>query len=157
MLKADEICTSFGLLSSVFDTWASILARKHFGSVQESLRTSAKSSLLNPVRFGQCVQERAAATRDSSCLSNGADASCSRMLDSIHAASSRTGMRSPQINKWGRFMDSARSDSLRDYPFLQNSDQSHYTCNSLCRHRKRALSYDKQRWDMVKTQQRLAV
>src|SRR5882762_9312888 len=61
-------------------------------SVQESLRTSAKSSLLNPVRLGQLLHEPAAGTRASSCLSNGAAASCSRMLDSIHAASSRTGM-----------------------------------------------------------------
>jgi len=55
--------------------------------VQESLRTSENSSLLNPVRFGQLTHEPAAGTSVSSCLSNGTDASCSRMFDSIHAAS----------------------------------------------------------------------
>ena len=86
MFHADEICTSCGLVSRVFDTWASILARKQSGRVHESLRTSGKSSLLNPVRFGQLLHEPASGTRVSSCLSNGADASCSRMFDSIHAA-----------------------------------------------------------------------
>ena len=86
MFQAEEIRTSWGLVSSVFDTCASIFARKHCGSVQESLRTSAKSSLLKPVRLGQLLHEPAAGTRASSCLSNEADASCSRMFDSIHAA-----------------------------------------------------------------------
>ena len=52
-----------------------------------------KSSLLNPVRFGQLAHEPASGTSVSSCLSNGADASCSKMFDSIHAANSRTGIR----------------------------------------------------------------
>jgi len=34
------------------------LARKQSGEVQESLRTSGKSSLLKPVRFGQLAHER---------------------------------------------------------------------------------------------------
>jgi hypothetical protein len=42
-------------------------------------------SLLNPVRFGQLTHEPASGTSVSSCLSNGADASCSKMFDSIHA------------------------------------------------------------------------
>ena len=63
----------------------------------ESLRTSAKSNLLNPVRFGQLTHEPAAGTRASSCLSNGTDASCSRMFDSIQAASSRTGIRTCEL------------------------------------------------------------
>src|SRR3984893_14086751 len=62
-------------------------------NLQESLRTSGKSNLLNPVRFGQLAHEPASGTSVSSCLSNGADASCSKMFDSIHAASSRTGIR----------------------------------------------------------------
>jgi hypothetical protein len=74
------------LVSRVFFTQASILARKQSGEVQESFRTSGKSSLLNPVRFGQLAHEPASGTSVSSCLSNGADASCSKMLDSIHAA-----------------------------------------------------------------------
>jgi hypothetical protein len=41
---------------------------------------------LNPVRFGQLAHEPASGTSVSSCLSNGADASCSKMFDSIHAA-----------------------------------------------------------------------
>jgi len=77
---------SCGLVSRVFLTEASILARKQSGEVQESLRTSGKSSLLNPVRFGQLAHEPASGTSVSSCLSNGADASWSKMFDSIHAA-----------------------------------------------------------------------
>src|SRR5712692_5350405 len=77
---------SCGLVSRVFLTEASILVRKQSGEVQESLRTSGKSSLLNPVRFGQLAHEPASGTSVSSCLSNGADASCSKMFDSIHAA-----------------------------------------------------------------------
>jgi hypothetical protein len=62
-------------------------------NLQESLRTSAKSSLLNPVRFAQLPHDPTSGTRVSLCLSNGADASRSGMFDSIHAASSRTGIR----------------------------------------------------------------
>jgi hypothetical protein len=84
---------SCGLVSRVFLTQASILARKQSGEVHESFRTSGKSSLLNPARSGQLAHEPAPGTRVSSCLSNGADASCSKMFDSIHAANSRTGIR----------------------------------------------------------------
>src|SRR5579872_971598 len=90
---AAEIWISCGLVSRVFFTQASILVRKQSGEVQESLRTSGKRSLLNPVRFGQLAHEPAAGTSVSSCLSKGADASCSKMFDSIHAANSRTGIR----------------------------------------------------------------
>ena len=61
--------------------------------MQETLRTSEKSSLLNPVRFGQLAQEPASGTSGSSCLSKGAAANCSKMFDSIQAANSRTGIR----------------------------------------------------------------
>src|SRR5208282_1902854 len=90
---AAEIWISCGLVSKVFFTEASILARKQSGEVQESFRTSGKRSLLNPVRFGQLAQEPASETSVSSCLSKGADASCSKMFDSIHAANNRTGIR----------------------------------------------------------------
>src|SRR5207244_11727852 len=83
---AAEIWISCGLVSRVFFTEASILARKQSGDVHESLRTSGKSSLLKPVRFGQLTHEPASGTSVSSCLSKGADASCSKMFDSIHAA-----------------------------------------------------------------------
>jgi hypothetical protein len=85
-LHAAEIWISCGLVSRVLFMEASILARKQSGEVQESFRTSGKSSLLNPVRFGQLTHEPASGTRVSSCLSKGADASCSKMFDSIHAA-----------------------------------------------------------------------
>src|SRR5437660_12818019 len=84
---------SCGLVSRVFLTEASILARKQSGDVQESLRRSGKSSLLKPVRLGQLAHEPASGTSVSSCLSKGADVSCSKMFDSIHAANSRTGIR----------------------------------------------------------------
>src|SRR5437016_2686346 len=90
---AAEIWISFGLVSRVFFTEASIFARKQSGDVHESLRTSGKSSLLKPVRFGQLTHEPASETSASSCLSKGADASCSKMFDSIHAANSLTGIR----------------------------------------------------------------
>src|SRR6204780_3473195 len=90
---AAEIWISCGLVSRVSFTEASILARKQSGEVHESLRTSGKRSLLNPVRFGQLAHEPASGTSISSCLSNGADASCSKMFDSIHAANSRTGIK----------------------------------------------------------------
>src|ERR1700686_3119955 len=54
---AAEIWISCGLVSRVFFTEASIFARKQSGEVQESFRTSGKSSLLNPVRFGQLAHE----------------------------------------------------------------------------------------------------
>src|ERR1035438_5931227 len=90
---AAEIWISCGLVSRVFFTQASILARKQSGDVQESFCTSGKSSLLNPVRFGQLTHEPASGTSVSSCLSNGADASWSKIFDSIQAAKSRTGIR----------------------------------------------------------------
>ena len=93
MFHAEEIWTMCGLASKVRVTEASILARKQFGSVHESLRTtSPNNSLLNPVRFGQLTQDPAAGNSVSSCLSNGADANFSRMLDSTQAANSRTGI-----------------------------------------------------------------
>ena len=60
--------------------------------MQESLRTSLKSSLLNPVRFGHFAHDPAPATSVSSCLSNGDASSSNKIFDSIHAANSRTGM-----------------------------------------------------------------
>jgi hypothetical protein len=89
---AAEIWISCGLVSRVFFTEASILDRKQSGDVQESLRTSGKSSLLNPVRFGQLAHEPTSGTSVSSCLSNGADVSWSKMFDSIHAASNAEGV-----------------------------------------------------------------
>jgi hypothetical protein len=89
---AAGIWISCGLVSRVFLTQASILARKQSGEVQESLRTSGKSSLLNPVRFGQLAHEPASGTSVASCLSKGADASCSKMFDSIHAANNAEGV-----------------------------------------------------------------
>src|SRR5208282_3460969 len=100
---AAEIWMSCGLVSRVFLTDASSLARKQSGEVQESLRTSGKSSLLNPVRFGQLTHEPASGTSVSSCLSNGADASCSKMFDSIHTASNAESavMRTPHHGMLG--------------------------------------------------------
>ncbi len=71
---AAEIWISCGLVSRVFFTEASIVARKQSGEVQESFCTSGKSSLLKPVRFGQLTHEPASGTSVSSCLSKGADA-----------------------------------------------------------------------------------
>src|SRR5205807_566201 len=51
------------------------------------------SLVLDPFAFGQLTHEPASGTSVSSCLSNGAEASCSKMFDSIHAANSRTGIR----------------------------------------------------------------
>src|SRR5271157_2376729 len=85
---AAEICISCGLVSKVFFTQASILTRKQSGDVQESLRTSGKSSLLNPVRFGQLAHEPASGTSVSSCLSNGADGPGRNSLNVCHARQS---------------------------------------------------------------------
>jgi len=74
-----------------YDLYGRLLARLgftlHRGSgFRPVCGRNGKSSLSNPVHFGQLAHEPASGTSVSSCLSNGTDASCGRMLDSIHAA-----------------------------------------------------------------------
>jgi hypothetical protein len=56
-------------------------------NIQESLRTSANSRALNPVRLGQLAQLPASGISVSSLLLNGAAANSSRIFDSIQDAS----------------------------------------------------------------------
>ena len=66
-------CTRFGIFVTRCAMCASSLRLKHAASEHESSRTSANSSVLNPVRFGQLAQLPASGTSVSSSFENGTD------------------------------------------------------------------------------------